>query len=335
MGFFTTEDELKSAYSEQHLKKISAGIIDAYRNKNRAYLERLASWLDIDPAGYEGRPAPLFKELILFFHPDRKALIHNSIEKHSRDGNTDALEKLSRYIRWNPLTETARTVSADDTGFPADNSAGNSFYSQTDFSQFREDFHDETVSEETEEWYEFIEAVKDRMYGNMFHEFLPKDLAYLDGELILADEGISDLTGLEHCTNLLSLDLSRNRIENIFDLSSLVYLEKLDLSFNEIENIQHLSGLHSLTSLDLSFNRIEEVSELNRLQNLKYLNLAGNPLLSGSGPVRSEKALPDYLLAACSAILFSQCCRICSKKSFCSKKRLCPASSIWKKSAQG
>ena len=54
-------------------------------------------------------------------------------------------------------------------------------------------------------------------------------------ELLAAGEGISDLTGLEYCTDLTTLDLSDNGISDISQLASLNRLSSLDLSNNALD----------------------------------------------------------------------------------------------------
>jgi Leucine-rich repeat (LRR) protein len=131
---------------------------------------------------------------------------------------------------------------------------------------------------ESEEW-GFIEAVKNMMYGNLFSEFLPKDLYYLEGLLDLPESGITDLQGIEYCQNITELNLERNELENLSGLDQLTNLTSLYLSHNQIDNIDLLSELKSLKTLDISYNNIEDIRVLLTLEELTYLNLLGNPLI--------------------------------------------------------
>lgn len=63
---------------------------------------------------------------------------------------------------------------------------------------------------------------------------------------------VSNLEGLENCTNLTELDLSNNAVKNIGALTNLQNLVSLDLSNNQITRIDALSGLFFLRYLDLS-----------------------------------------------------------------------------------
>ena len=89
---------------------------------------------------------------------------------------------------------------------------------------------------------------------------------------------ISDLTGLEHATNLLSLNLQNNQISNISALSTLTRLILLNIHDNQISDISALSGLTSLTSLNLRNNRISNISALSGLTSLSWLFLYNNQL---------------------------------------------------------
>ncbi|KPU43702.1 N-acetylmuramoyl-L-alanine amidase LytC precursor [Oxobacter pfennigii] len=87
---------------------------------------------------------------------------------------------------------------------------------------------------------------------------------------------IWDLTGLQHFSNLRSLDLGENYIEDLTPLQSLVNLRTLRLDNNEIENITPLSKLTKLDYLNLSDNYIENISPLKSLTNLTSLYLDDN-----------------------------------------------------------
>ena len=96
---------------------------------------------------------------------------------------------------------------------------------------------------------------------------------------------ISDITGLEYATNLISLELSSNSITDIGALSGLTSLETLSLASNfannvSLSDISALSGLTSLTTLDLNTNKITDISALSGLTSLETLNLANNVSLS-------------------------------------------------------
>jgi Leucine Rich Repeat (LRR) protein/parallel beta helix pectate lyase-like protein/thrombospondin type 3 repeat protein len=90
---------------------------------------------------------------------------------------------------------------------------------------------------------------------------------------------ITDLTGLEYCTDLSFLDLNANQISDISPLSGLTNLTSLDLNNNQISDISPLSGLINLTYLELAGNQIIDISALSSLTNLTDLALYGNHII--------------------------------------------------------
>jgi len=115
------------------------------------------------------------------------------------------------------------------------------------------------------------------------------------------DHQITDLTGLEHATNLTELRLGENpitdisplthltqltllrlndcwTIEDISPLAYLTQLNRLDLDRNIIADIGPLAGLTALTSLDIRYNRIENLSPLANLTQLTQLWLDNNKI---------------------------------------------------------
>lgn len=88
--------------------------------------------------------------------------------------------------------------------------------------------------------------------------------------------GISNLAGLEYCTNLAYLYLRGNDFSNITVLSGLTNLKELDLSGNNVFDISVLYALTNLQGLDLSVNDITDISVLSSLTSLVYLDLSGN-----------------------------------------------------------
>ena len=86
------------------------------------------------------------------------------------------------------------------------------------------------------------------------------------------------LTGLEKATNLTSLDLNNNKIENIEPIRGLTNLTDLYLDNNKIENIEPIKGLTHLTNLGLNTNKIDNIEILRGLTNLTNLGLDSNKI---------------------------------------------------------
>ena len=97
-------------------------------------------------------------------------------------------------------------------------------------------------------------------------------------ELVAKNSQISSITGLDHATNLETLDLRDNTISNINAISGLTGLETLRLKGNNIDNISALSELTGLTLLNLRETGISSVSALSELTNLEHLRLDGNSI---------------------------------------------------------
>ena len=97
-------------------------------------------------------------------------------------------------------------------------------------------------------------------------------------ELVAGNEGIRNLTGLEHATNLRWLELGYNSISDISALSNLTKLTYLDLSGNSISSFSALSNLTNLTALWLWSNSISDISALSNLTKLTTLELYNNSI---------------------------------------------------------
>ena len=129
---------------------------------------------------------------------------------------------------------------------------------------------------------------------------LPNDVQIERGHMLQlreldagGDRGIVNLTGLEYATNIVTLSLYHNPIDDIsplasmtkmtgfnlwgcriVDLSPLRNLKNLSwivLGNNQVSDISSLSELTNLTSLNLSLNQISDISPLANLVNLQHL----------------------------------------------------------------
>jgi len=91
-------------------------------------------------------------------------------------------------------------------------------------------------------------------------------------------EDISQISGLDEHSDLVSLNLDENQITEITGLSNLRDLRVLSLSDNQIIEITGLSNLRNLRVLSLSNNKIAEIKGLENLINLKELDLRKNQI---------------------------------------------------------
>ena len=107
--------------------------------------------------------------------------------------------------------------------------------------------------------------------------------------LTLSDENITNLTGLEYCTNLKRLEIYDTWVSDISPLSSLTNLTRLYLQDNQLTDISPLASLAKLVHLHLQDNRITDLTPLSSLTNLAELWLQDNrisdisPLVENSG----------------------------------------------------
>ena len=124
----------------------------------------------------------------------------------------------------------------------------------------------------------------------------PSEIATLT-ELNARDASISDLTRLEHATNLTRLELVGNRISDISALAGLISLEALFLDNNLASDVSVLAGLTHLTHLGLEGNGISNISVLAGLTNLTWIRLRDNhisdlsPLITNTGLGSGDQVL--------------------------------------------
>ena len=92
------------------------------------------------------------------------------------------------------------------------------------------------------------------------------------------DKATGDITPSDLAA-LTSLDASESKITNLVGLQYCTNLTYLEVQENDIVNISPLAGLTNLTTLNLHSNQISDVSPLLSLPSLKTLSVRyGNPL---------------------------------------------------------
>ena len=145
---------------------------------------------------------------------------------------------------------------------------------------------------------EALERVVRQTIGKFEGAITAADLESITS-LTTSSLGTMDLTGLEHATNLATLEfhhtqvdlsflarfpkLTRLRIEesrltDISELAALTGLTHLNLKRNEISDISALAALTNLTRLNLRWNRISDISALASLTSLTVLDLGRNEI---------------------------------------------------------
>ena len=89
---------------------------------------------------------------------------------------------------------------------------------------------------------------------------------------------ISDLTGLENCTNLVYLELMSNNIQSIDPLADLTKLEYLLLGNNKIASLLPLKYINSIKELSVEENEITNLIDLGLKPNLEGIDIRGNSI---------------------------------------------------------
>lgn len=93
-----------------------------------------------------------------------------------------------------------------------------------------------------------------------------------------AGMGITDLTGLEHCTALASLDLARNEIQDLSPIANLRRVQLLDLADNKVSDLSALETMKALQYVNIEGNRVTTIAPLASLENLNSLYASGNAI---------------------------------------------------------
>jgi internalin A len=118
-------------------------------------------------------------------------------------------------------------------------------------------------------------AIRDVLGKPVGEEIMAAELANIT-LLEAYGSNITDLSGLEYCTNLVGLVLRDNDISDLSPLAGLAYLQQLNLRGNNISDISSLTSLSNMTELHLWGNNISDISPLAGLINLWWLELWEN-----------------------------------------------------------
>jgi hypothetical protein len=111
------------------------------------------------------------------------------------------------------------------------------------------------------------------------------------------DKGISDLTGIQYCTALVSLSLFKNNISNLQPLASMPNLATLDLSWNSISSLGAITSMPKIADLNLSHNPISSLAGLPvgpyRKLNLSFMALTSLTSMPAVQFVPASMTSPD------------------------------------------
>ena len=111
---------------------------------------------------------------------------------------------------------------------------------------------------------------------------LTKEKMLLICRLEGSDTDIRDLTGLEYATDMFHLSLCGNNLSgsDLIPIADLTQLGSLELCVNQIEDLSPLANLINLRTLDLGANKVSDITPLVNLTELRELNLGSNPIES-------------------------------------------------------
>ena len=274
MNSTTLYHQLKEAYSDSNLTRITSKLIEFYQNRQygkiREIANRISEYITID----EEKDARCFSKLVILYHPDKGESIRKEIDNAYDTNDYKRLNSFAHIFLLKKLEFIKVSVSSID-----DDIDYNPVYYWEDVKSENDYESDSSEEEYKNENYEnsFYNAVKLRVYGDLDHDF---PVHYLEDfehfELALSE--IETLDGIEYCKHATSIDLSNNNISDISEVWNLDRLEELYLANNQIGYIDSLSNLLKLRVIDLSGNQIDDISPLLELENLEFVNLIGNKI---------------------------------------------------------
>ena len=276
--------KLKSSYTQNNLHIITTKIIDLYKSRQYSSIEEIMNVVSEHTKEAKEQQNKAFYRLMMIYHPDRITHYQSQIEKHFRAGD---LEQLLRYAHIFPVLELERTLKVEPQPLQEYREPEEHIWDEEseEFNETEIDSEDGTDQESFDDLDEpirkrsFFSAFKQSVYGSRNIE-LP--YYYLEELEILDMSGyeINDLDGVGHCTNMINLDLSNNRIDDVADLSTLSHLREIYLAGNHIGYIDALSYCSQLRIVDISYNDIDDISPLLELKELEYVNIIGNAIPS-------------------------------------------------------
>ncbi|MBC1561384.1 leucine-rich repeat domain-containing protein [Listeria booriae] len=100
------------------------------------------------------------------------------------------------------------------------------------------------------------------------------------GSLVIKNQKVRDLTGLEYLTNITGLQLTNTDVADLTPIANLTALKTITLTYNQISDITALQKLSNTKSLQLQGNQIKDITALSQLTNLTSLNVYTNQISS-------------------------------------------------------
>ncbi|MBC1212494.1 hypothetical protein HB815_16330 [Listeria booriae] len=109
------------------------------------------------------------------------------------------------------------------------------------------------------------------------------------GSLVIKNQKVMDLAGIETLINMTGIQLTNTSISNLKPLENLTALKNVTLTYNKITDISPLNKLVNTKNLQLQGNAISDVSVLANLVNLTNINLYNNNINDISGLAKLDK----------------------------------------------
>lgn len=115
-------------------------------------------------------------------------------------------------------------------------------------------------------------------------------------ELVLTGSHITDLVPIEGLTRLTRLIIAwnRTRLADISPLATLTNLQHLDLNWNAIIDISPLANLIHLETLKMRHNQIQNITSLTELTKLTHLDLIYNYIVDFSPVLHLQLVVFEY-----------------------------------------
>ncbi len=139
-------------------------------------------------------------------------------------------------------------------------------------------------------------AVRKAVFSKRYNDepILAEDVAQIS-TIKGSGMGIKDLSGLEHCRRLASLDLESNEITSLDPIKNLKEIQYLNLAGNRIKDISPLASLEGLQYLELSNNLVEDIEPIRDLKRLNSLYLSDNHITTVEPLLGLKKLWSLYL----------------------------------------
>ncbi|CEP02748.1 unnamed protein product (mitochondrion) [Plasmodiophora brassicae] len=119
--------------------------------------------------------------------------------------------------------------------------------------------------------------------------------------LTVVNAGLTGLGDIEHCVNLLDLDVHNNEILDMTPVRACTKLERVNISGNIAESLEPFRGLSSLAYIHIQGNQIRSLDQLECLGTLPNLKAVYFQNIDGSraNPVCSEPGYREKILSLC------------------------------------